>query len=427
MVSVSSPEAYVLRLLKTYRTYRVLVKHQWLSRDRINQIQERRLTLLLKHAYATVPYYRALFDEAGVAPQQIESLKDLKKIPVTRKADLQVLNHQSIVSSLFHLRDLRRECTSGSTGQPFGIYYEHDFVTLRNLLFLRALNAVGYRIGQKILLITDTRNKHSRNILPGWHYAAILESPQHHFNLLNRVKPAVLYGCKTSLKLLAEHAMEAASVGHKPGKIISTAESLDRATRTQLAKTFDAEVYDFYGLSEMGIVGWECYAHTGYHLAEDSTIVEYLPADDIAGASKLVMTNLNLYAMPLIRFETGDLVLPGTNKNCPCGRTFTQFEQIEGRIADVIRMKNGSKISPYRLTCALENVAGLKTYQVIQKNLDSIMVKFEPGSFGKGAKEEQIRHTVKKVLGDDIQILIEKTTNLFAIPGRKFRIVESHL
>jgi hypothetical protein len=90
-------------------------------------------------------------------------------------------------------------------------------------------------------------------------------------------------------------------------------------------------------------------------------------------------------------------------------------------------MKNGSKISPYRLTCALENVAGLKTYQVIQKNLDSIMVKFEPVPFEKGAKEEQIRHTVKKVIGDDIQILIEKTTNLVAIPGRKFRIVESHL
>jgi len=417
----------VLQLLKTYRTYRGLVNNQWLSRDRINQIQERKLQLLLRHAYATVPYYRALLDEAGVAPQQIESLKDLKKIPVTRKADLQDLDLQSIVSSLFHLRNLKRECTSGSTGQPFGIYYEHDFVTLRNLLFLRALNAVGYRIGQKILLITDTRNKHSKNILPGWHYAAIIESPQHHLSLLNRVKPAVLYGCKTSLKLLAEHALEVASVDHRPGKIISTAESLDKATRTQLAKTFDAEVYDFYGLSEMGIVGWECRAHTEYHLTEDATIIEYQPADDIAGASKLVMTNLNLYAMPLIRFETGDLVLPGTNKSCPCGRTFSQFEQVEGRIADVIQKKNGVKISPYRLTCALETVAGLKTYQVIQKNLDSILVKFVPVPFEKGVKEEQIRHTVETVLGGDIHILIKKATELAVIPGRKFRVVESRL
>lgn len=417
----------MLRLLKTYRTYRGLVNNQWLSRDRINQIQEHKLKLLLKHAYATVPYYRTRFDEAGVTPQQIESLKDLDKIPITRKADLQDLDHHSIVSSLFHLRDLKREFTSGSTGQPFGIYYDPDFTILRNLLFLRALNTIGYRIGQKILLITDTRNKHSRNILPGWHYAAILMSPQHHLNLLNRFKPAVLYGCRTSLKLLAEHAIEAASIDHKPGKIISTAESLDRATRTLLAKTFDAEVYDFYGLSEMGIVGWECWAHTGYHLAEDATIVEYQPAEDIAGASKLVMTNLNLYAMPLIRFETGDLVLPGTNKSCPCGRTFTQVKQVGGRIADVIQMKNGAKISPYRLTCALENLTGLKTFQIIQKNLDSIVVKFVPVPFEKGAKEEQIRHTVETVLGDGIQILIEEATNLVAIPGRKFRVVESRL
>ena len=417
----------MLQLLNTYRTYRGLVNNQWLSRDRINQIQARKLVLLLKHAYATVPYYRALFDEAGATPHKIKSIEELKKIPITRKADLQYLDHHSIVSSLFHLRDLKREFTSGSTGQPFSIYFDPDFVTLRNLLFLRALNATGYRMGQKILLITDTRNKHSKNLLPGWYYAAILESPQHHLNLLNRVKPAVLYGCKTSLKLLAEHVMETASIDHKPRKIISTAESLDRTTRTLLAKTFDAEVYDLYGLSEMGIVGWECWAHTGYHLAEDATIVEYLPVDDIAGVFKLVMTNLNLYSMPLIRFETGDLVLPGTNKSCPCGRTFTQFEEVEGRIADVIQKKNGTKISPYRLTCALENVAGLKTYQVIQKNLDSILVRFVPDPNEKGAKEEQIRHTVETVLGDDIQISIEKEANFVFVPGRKFRVVESRL
>jgi phenylacetate-CoA ligase len=404
-----------------------LVNNQWLCRDRINQIQVRKLKLLLNHAYATVPYYRALFDEAGAALDQFESIEDLKKIPITRKADLQYLDHHSIVSSLFHLRDLKRECTSGSTGQPFGIYYDPDFVTLRNLLFLRALNAIGYRMGQKILLITDTRNKHSKHILPGWYYAAILESPQHHLNLLNRFKPAVLYGCKTSLKLLAEHVMETASIDHKPGKIVSTAESLDRASRSLLAKTFDAEVYDFYGLSEMGIVGWECWAHTGYHLAEDATIVEYLPVDDIAGASKLVMTNLNLYAMPLIRFETGDLILPGTSKSCPCGRTFTQFEQVEGRIADVIQKKNGAKISPYRLTCALENVAGLKAYQVIQENLESILVRFEPVPFEKGAKKEQILHAVETVLGDDMHISIEKVAKFVIAPGRKIRVVESRL
>lgn len=415
----------MLRLLKTYRTYRKLVTHQWLRRDRINQIQEHKLKLLLEHAYTTVPYYRALFDGAGLSPHQFESLKDLKKIPITRKADLQGLAPDAIVSSVFHIRELKRECTSGSTGQPFGIYYDPDFVTLRNLHFLRALNAIGYRIGQKILLITDIRNKQTKSILPGWHYASIQESPRHHLSLLNRVKPAVLYGCKTSLKLLAEHAMEATSSGYKPGKIISTAESLDRATRNLLAEIFEAEIFDFYGLTEMGIVGWECSAHTGYHLAEDTTIVEYQPADDVAGVSKLVMTNLNLYAMPFIRFETGDLVFPGTRKSCPCGRTFTQFERVEGRIADVIKMKNGAKISPYRLTCALENLAGLKTYQVIQKNLDSILVKFEPVFHDEVFKEEQIRHTIKKVLGDDIQILIEKVTKLVVMPGRKFRIVES--
>ena len=63
----------------------------------------------------------------------------------------------------------------------------------------------------------------------------------------------------------------------------------------------------------------------------------------------------------------------------------------------------------------------------IQKNLDSVLVRFEPVPFEKGAKEEQIRHTVETVLGDDIQISIEKETKLVVVPGRKFRVVESRL
>jgi hypothetical protein len=72
-------------------------------------------------------------------------------------------------------------------------------------------------------------------------------------------------------------------------------------------------------------------------------------------------------------------------------------------------------------------VSGLKAYQVIQDTIDSILVKFEGGPSGQGAKEEQIRHCVKKVLGDDIKVFIQKATKSVVTPGRKFRIVESHL
>ena len=412
---------------KTLITYRRLAKNQWLSRDQIKATQQHKLRRLIRHAYNTVPYYRTLFNRTGLVPNDITSVNDLTKIPITHKADLQGLTPQSFTSRAYRVQDLKVERTSGSTGQPFNVYFDPAFVVVRNLLFLRALTASGYRLGKRILLVTDLKNKGPSGPLPGWHYTSILNSPTQLRDDLDRVKPDFLYGCKTPLRLLAEYLHESGQSVHKPDKIITTGEGMDLTTARLIEDTFNAELFDVYGLTEMGIVGWECSVHNGYHMAEDTTIVEYLPVAEVEGVHRLVMTNLDLFAMPFIRFETGDLASPSEENACPCGRQFAKFERVQGRSVDIIQLRNGLKMTPYRLTCAMEEVMGLDQYQIIQTDLHRFTVKIHAQRYGGRRCEESIQSVMASVLGRNIDITIEQMDKDLFESGRKFSVVTSKI
>jgi phenylacetate-coenzyme A ligase PaaK-like adenylate-forming protein len=113
--------------------------------------------------------------------------------------------------------------------------------------------------------------------------------------------------------------------------------------------------------------------------------------------------------------------------NCACGRTLRKFAHVEGRIADVVRLKDGSKISPYRLTCSLEKLDALNGYQIIQDRHDHFTIRIEVDQPLLHDMEEMIRSAIYPILGKDISIRIEKTNKKLAQAGQKFRIVESRI
>jgi phenylacetate-CoA ligase len=278
-----------------------------------------------------------------------------------------------------------------------------------------------------MLLITRAKPAQRKSTPPGWHYASILQSPDTLLEIYNRVKPELLYGCTTPLKMLAEYIGEKDCSTHYTKRVITTAEMPDHQTRSLLENAFEAEVYDFYGLTEMGLVGWECSEHNGYHIAEDSSLVEYLPVENNGSNYRIIMTNLNLMAMPFIRFESGDVACLAKDILCPCGRGFAKLEKVEGRITDCIKLKDGRILSPYRLTCSLEKLRGIKKYQVIQNDYHRFTVKVETGRFGVDTSKKEICNVMYAVLGNDIKVSIQPTEKFNLKPGRKFRVVESQI
>lgn len=402
-----------------------MMRAQWLDRLKIQEIQERKLRHVIRHAYKNVPFYKRLFDDAGISPADINTLDDLEKIPVTTKSILQEYGPEFLINRTMVPTKLKTEHSSGSTGRPFTVFFHSDYVYVRNALFLRGLRAAGYSIGRKLLLVTDSDNA-SKHWLR-WRYASIQDPPELLLEQVNRYRPDFLYGCTTSLRQLAEYMRSTNLLGFQPEKIITTAEMIDAPTRRFLEGTFKAEIYDFYGLTEMGLVGWECHEHNGYHLAEDTTIIEYLPIENGDGVSKIVMTNLELMSMPFIRFDTGDIGIPGKRESCPCGRGFSMLERVEGRRLDCIQLKDGRRVSPYKLTCQLEKLQGIARYQVIQEDYGTFTVKVETGKRRVTVRDDEIHKVMHSVLGNEIKVVVQKAVNIEPTSGGKFRVIKSQV
>ena len=407
-----------------YLSYRSLQRSQWFNREAIRNLQEDKLKYLIRYAYQHVPYYQTLFDDIGLKPTDINSLDDLSNIPITTKVDLQSIPPVERISDQFNLDELVAEHSSGSTGQPFTAYFDKHFVITRNNMFLRALRAMGYRPGQKLMLVTAGHNRTRRWLR--WHYASIESPADNLIDQLNKFRPTILYGCTTPLRLMALHAQKSGQKLYQPKTVISTAETLDEDTRILLQETFGATVYDLYGLTEMGLVAWQCPAQEGYHLSEDTTIIEF-KQDEHYQSDRLIMTNLELKAMPLIRYQTGDLSKVIDNVSCSCGRQLQRIERIEGRMIDSIRISSDKSISPYRITLALENITGLGRYQIIQNDIDQFTIRIESNNADRTTMELCIRNALIPILDSNAQFMVRFEDSINPPPGKKFRVIENRI
>ena len=401
-------------------------RFQWSDRNAIRRHRDDKLRTLVDHAYGSVPYYRALFDGAAVDPASIRTPEDLPKIPVSTKKDFQAAGLEATTSSTFRLEALASETTSGSTGRPFTLVFDRRWKSLQRGLFLRALTTAGYRPGRRIMMLTGPGDKR----LPswsGWRHVSFDTPPRAVLEEMERFRPHIVYGWVTPLRALANQIAKSPAGAHTPRAVVTTAEGLDHATRQTLRSAFRAEVFDVYGLTELGVVAWECAAHDGYHLAEDASIVEFLPLVPGGTESRLVMTNLEMRAMPLIRYDPGDLGVAGSPEPCTCGRKFARLSRVDGRAVDCLRLEDGRTVSPYEITLALEGVAGLDRYQVVQNRLDELNVRFESSRPADPTIAVAAVRAIRSVVGERVKVEARREVSLDPLAGRKFRVVDCRL
>jgi phenylacetate-CoA ligase len=403
--------------------YRRTMAAQWWPRRELEPLRQQRLSAVAVHACRTVHYYRQLFEEAGIRPQELESMADLALLPVSTKAKLREHALARRLAEGIAVHSLRSEKSSGSTGTPFTVYFDRKYYRTRSLIFLRALQSTGYQPGQRLLLVTDSASRRPRRWL-NWHHASIEDSPSQLAEIYGRIRPHVLYGCTTALRLLAE------SLGTvppwQPRVVITTAEGLDSATRNLLASVFRAGIHDFYGLSEMGLIAWQCPAAKGYHLAEDLVMAEFLPIAGSSGLCRLVLTNLEQQVMPFIRYDTGDLCVP-VNQPCSCGRTFSLVDRFEGREVDCIIRADGTRLSPYRITCELEKLDGLQRFQLRQEELNTFTLVLENPTSNRHVLAARAVACLHRLLGREAEVRVRMMPTIAPEQGRKFRVVESRI
>ncbi len=413
-----------MNYLQTMRVFGSLLNAQWRDPQAVRLLREKKFRHLIRHTYESVPYYRKLFDDAGLSPGDIKTLDDIAYIPISEKKDLQAAGTDAITSSSFPAASLHSSKTSGSSGRPFTILQEARWLRVRKAMFQRALMASGYHPGRKAVF-----QRFSKKRAAWWERARYLSyehPPDQVLAEINRYGAWLLYGWVTPIRQLAEYIQQSGTKVVSLQAIVTTAETLDGGTRRLIETAFDTPVYEIFGLTEMGSVAWECPAHNGFHVAEDTAILESVPS--AGGAENLIMTNLDLLAMPFIRYAPGDLGSFAADDPCPCGRTFARLARIEGRIVECVRLADGRVVSPFELTMALEKVAGLNRYQIIQEALDRFTVRFE-GPVAGQAERAAVRNAITGVVGDDVTVTVKHQECLDPPPGprQKFKVVECRL
>jgi len=391
------------------------------GRDALEQLQQRKLRRVVRHAARYVPYYRRLFDGAGLDPESTRLPQDLLRLPVTTKRDLLDAGGDAF-STFYRPAELVTHRTTGSTGEPMTMRFDRDFERMRRLAFLRALLAAGYRPGERMLMLKPgDAGRASR--WTGIQTVRFDESPRDLLSRIAQFQPQVLYGWVTPIRELALHVRNSGGRVEGLRAVITTAEALDRPTRELFAATFGADVYDVYGLTEMGTIAWECSRHAGLHLSEDIALIDGVES---GRESAMIMTSLELTAMPLIRYQTGDVAVAPDAEPCACGRVFHRIPQVSGRMVDCLPLSGGGLLSPYSVALALESIPGLARFQVVQEQTGALLVRYQSSADAAAMHvPDAIRSALGALVGDDTGIEVRREDSINPPAGRKFRVVES--
>ena len=382
----------------------------------VNKTRVSRLRQLVTGATTNVPFYRERYAQIEFSTDA-ESL--LAQLPIIAKTDLLEQPLKARLDSNYDASRLTQESTTGSTGQPFTLYVDDAYKRRRNVRFLRALLAAGYRPWHRVMLLTDRFPDSIHRV--GRRYYVSAEQPTSAIaDLFEQIRPHVLYGLTTPLRLLADtDSVNARS--SQPQSVISSGEVLDTPLADWFRRQFGAAVYDFYGMTETGLVAWRNCDAEVYSVFDRSVLVELIRHASIDGLYHVVITNLDLQCMPIIRLDSGDLA----SARFVDGRL--RITAFDGRRIDTLIRIDGSEISPYTMTDALRDVVGLRRFRVVQHSTELCRIDAVVDPEEQPRATERMRSIVRSILGAGVQTDVRFRNRLIEDGSRKFRPVESRV
>jgi len=402
--------------------YRDFQETQWLPFEQLKDRQEQKLTRLIKLAYENIPYYSKLLNTLGLTPSDVTTIEDLEKIPVLTKQTIRENWQDFIPKNINKLRYLNSQ-TSGSTGKPFKYRISTDDYERGMSLLYRGWGYAGYKLGDKVALIGGSPSiptpqsrlrKMFRNLLLNFRdYSSITISPeslQRYFNFVNRWRPSFIRGYASSIHMFArfirDNNME---LRFQPKAIFTTSDMLFSGQRKVIEEVFNARVFDQYGLFDGGISAQECEEHHGMHIDMERAILETVDEEGkqiVSRPGKILATSLYNYALPFIRYDTGDEGMISHLK-CTCGRKMALLKGFLGRTNDALKLR-GVIVSDPGYGDMLGNF-DIEQFQIIQEGSNSITFRIIKGKTYKKEDEKSI----EKHMGDLLRKQVGKVNIKF--------------
>lgn len=375
---------------KFHSTYKNVVKNQWKSYDEQKLQQEKQLRHMINFAYENVPYYHRLFKELNISPEDIRTIEDLEKLPILTK-DIIKANWEDFKPTNLSSMKYIEQATGGSTGTPFKYRLLKSDRFLSAALLYRGWGYAGYELGNKMAFLAGSSlgvgtksvldkkiHEVTRNIRKLSSFDMGENDMKQYNDVLNSFQPKSIRGYASSIYFYAKWLQENDIKVHNPDYVFTTAEKLLPYMRETIGNAFDCDVFDAYGLNDGGLSAYECMEHNGLHIDTERSIMEIVDDNGSQideGTGDILATSLNNFAMPFIRYQTGDMGHIIEEK-CGCGRESKLLKEVLGRSVDILVTPEGKSVHGwFFLYIMWEYCKGVKEYQVIQKQLDEIVMK----------------------------------------------------
>ena len=372
-----------------------LERSQWWPPEQLRALQEAQLRRLVQHAYASVPIYRRLWDQAGVHPGDVTGLDDLAHLPLMDKRALRAAYPDQALALGIDRRQLVQYASSGSTGQPFQFVMSRAEKGRRWAAMLRCWAWAGAYQGIRQVYIKDGHalGSFSHGFMHQVEQVATrmiglsaYDVHDEHVDKviaeLQRYQPRVINTYPaTGYRLALE--MEKRGTRLPLHAVITSGEVLFPFQREAMERWLGCPVHDFYGGEGMD-VAFQCSQSRYYHINVETTILEVTDDDGQPLApgqqGQIVLTNLINYSMPFVRYAIGDLgALAEPEARCPCGRGLPLLDHVTGRSSDQLTLPGGRQLLMWYFTDLFRQTPGIDSFQMRQEAPDRIRIQVIPG------------------------------------------------
>ena len=430
----------LLRRIRQFEFYEAL------PRDKQVAVQERKIKAILEHAYATTPYYRRLFDEAGFAASQWKFGESMGFPTLTR--DRVRKSGDDLRSRAFSEAMLRQATTGGTTSVPVRIWRDIEALRQKSAMQSHLNRQSGFDQGMPVLNIWGAER--DLVLTPGWKWKLYEQVLMRRHNAgagqlsdrvlasfadkLNRHRPRILYGYAATIGIFADYLSAQGKPFHKPEHLIVTAEPITADARRRVEHIFGCPVTEQYGSRDIGMVGAECVAGHRLHFHPAACFTEFVYAGESTEGAMytLVVTDLLNRGMPMIRYDTDDCVLLDDGP-CPCGSWYPSVKKILGRAVDNFIMPDGSFVTGIAVAAAMpriqEGFLYIRQIQLIQKGIEHFHLRYsaEGGAPDIQAELSKFRAEIEKLLQVHVRWTAERVNEIQRERSGKMRFCISEV
>jgi len=397
--------------------------------DALIRHQEMRMKQLIRYAWKRIPFYRSLYQEAGFDPDQFNTLGDLQKVPVVTKSMLRSAERFALQPA--ELEGTRFLSTSGSTGEPVGLYKSDQALWLfMASAFYRYHQWCGETPIRNVLYILDG-NPHNIDYVLGDflrtftmedRFVSAFAGVDVIWEAVDICQPEYISTYPSVARNLALYSKTRGWTFPRVKILNLTSEMLDAQTKNLIHRVFpNGRIIETYTSTEVGFMGYQCMDKGGFHLTEDMGIYEVLPLKGHPGSFQLTVTDFFNFATPIIRYEGLNDIVSVAVEPCKCGSGHLRIRNIQGRVVDSVIMPDGTRITPYVLTNIVSEIPGIHKYQIIQREPSTFLVKVVMDGIGNRSAadlEIELALAFQDALKGKIRVCVQEVEDILPKPGQ---------